>query len=81
MATFLTVPVTIFPPSPVQVAYVERATSATGPWLRIGQVQLTDSAGYFYDNTAPLDVAVCTASSTCPWTRSSYPTPWSDRSP
>lgn len=58
MATFLTVPVTIFPPSLVQVAYVERATSATGPWRRIGQAQLTDSAGYFYDNTAPLDVAV-----------------------
>ncbi|TXS16343.1 hypothetical protein EAO70_12965 [Streptomyces sp. adm13(2018)] len=39
-------------------AYVERSTSATGPWKRIGIVQLTGGRGYFYDNTAPLDTPV-----------------------
>lgn len=63
MATYLTVPVVSISTAPaVEFAYVERATSVTGPWTRIGQVALNASNagthGYFYDNTVPFDTPV-----------------------
>ncbi|MZE53823.1 hypothetical protein GTY86_35530 [Streptomyces sp. SID5770] len=67
MATYITVPVQIpagLVPDPL-LAYVERGTSATGPWTRLGQAPLTAGRGYFYDNTAPLDTPV--------WYRYVYP--------
>lgn len=60
MATHLLVPVTIPNPivPPVYEVFVERATSATGPWVRVGVAPVLAGSGFFYDNTAPLDVPV-----------------------
>lgn len=60
MATFLVVPVNVGPLSPPEpaFAYVERGLSATGPWVRIGQVSVVNELGFFYDNTAPYDTPV-----------------------
>jgi len=59
MATFQTVTVTVPLISPrITTVFVERGTSATGPWTRIGQTEVTGTTGYFYDNTAPYDVPV-----------------------
>jgi|SRR5687768_2232036 len=59
MATFLTVPVTVpIEVPPITIVFVERGTSATGPWVRIGQTEVTGTTGYFYDNTAPFDTPV-----------------------
>jgi hypothetical protein len=62
MATFLVVEidmtgVPIILPKPL-FAFVERSLTATGPWVRIGQVALADDVGYFYDNTVPYDTQV-----------------------
>ena len=59
MATFLVVSINEVDinPSPTNM-WVERATSATGPWTRIGQVNTIYGVGYFYDNTVPCDTPV-----------------------
>lgn len=59
MATFIVVPVDVTPGiNDPEFAYVERGLSATGPWTRIGQTDLINDIGYFYDNTAPYDTPV-----------------------
>lgn len=60
MATFLVVEINVGPLGPPEptFAFVERALSATGPWTRIGQVDLNNEIGYFYDNTVPFDTPV-----------------------
>lgn len=60
MATSLLVPITppAVPIPGLDLVYVERSTSVTGPWERIGQASLIDGVGFYYDNTAPFDVPV-----------------------
>lgn len=60
MATFLVVEIDVSPAGGQDpaFAYVERALSATGPWVRIGQTGLVNNVGYFYDNTIPFDTQV-----------------------
>src|SRR5688572_33044329 len=59
MATFLTVPVTVpIEVPPITIVFVERGTSATGPWVRIGQREVTGTTAYFYDSTAAFDTRV-----------------------
>jgi len=57
MATFNLVHLTIPTTVPI-ITYVERSTTSTGPWVRIGQTYLTGGEGYFYDSTAPIDTPV-----------------------
>lgn len=45
-------------PGTQTTATVERGTSATGPWLLLGSVDLLGQVGIFYDTTAPLDTAL-----------------------
>lgn len=66
MATYLLVTLTDLTPAPGTFdVNVERATSATGPWVVVGQATLLDGEGFFYDNTVPLDTPV--------WYRSTLP--------
>lgn len=59
MATYLLVTLVESVPTPgTQPVDVQRATSATGPWITVGQTTLLDGTGYFYDNTVPLDTPV-----------------------
>lgn len=59
MASTLVVPISIVDPlEAVPVVLVERALSATGPWVRVGQASLITGVGYFYDNTVPFDTPV-----------------------
>lgn len=55
MATALTVLINMTAISAKPFAYVERGPSATGPWTRVGRVDLVNYRGYFYDNTVPYD--------------------------
>lgn len=57
MATYNLVHVTV-PTSVPIVSYIERSTTATGPWTRIGQTYLAGGEGYYYDNTAPIGTPV-----------------------
>lgn len=59
MATYLLVTLVESVPTPgTQPVDVQRATSATGPWITVGQTTLLDGTGYLYDNTVPLDTPV-----------------------
>jgi hypothetical protein len=39
-------------------ATIERGTSATGPWTLIGEIDLLEEVGVFYDTSAPLDTVI-----------------------
>lgn len=59
MATYLLVTLVEAVATPgTQQVDVQRALSATGPWITIGQATVMDGTGYFYDNTVPLDTPV-----------------------